>query len=134
MPDMTLADSTQNPPPQESDRDPKWNNLPAICSPRPAPVSHGLIGLDPAPSHLTPTALPSYLHPARPTDDRSMDGRLSRSSTPDTSVLPSLLSPAFTPPTTPGVGNDEAEHVSKKPRLLENLPNVNCVVRARIPT
>lgn len=74
---------------------------------------------------------------------------------------PSLLSPAFTPPATPGstLLNKKAEisHTSngritetrgvpvdsslssggcgtKKPRLLDTLPHVECIVRARIPT
>ena len=68
---------------------------------------------------------------------------------------PSLLSPAFTPPSTPGTATpsnaaslilSEPRGVpvdssvpsggcgSKHPRLLETLPEVQCVVRARIPT
>ena len=134
MPDMTLADSTPNPPHHESENDFKWNELPTICSPRPGPRSHGLTRIDPSSPHLVPSPIPSYLHPTRETHETLPDGRLSRASSPDTSVPPSLLSPAFTPPTTPGVGPDRIEHVSKKPRLLENLPEVDCVVRARIPT
>jgi len=63
---------------------------------------------------------------------------------------PSLLSPAFTPPATPGTSTPTTEAAprgipvdssipsggcgTKKPRLLEALPEVRCVVRARIPT
>ncbi|KAI4862596.1 GTP cyclohydrolase II [Hypoxylon rubiginosum] len=65
---------------------------------------------------------------------------------------PSLLSPAFTPPATPGTATPSpaAEHQphgvpvdssipsggcgTKRPRLLETLPEVQCIVRARIPT
>lgn len=62
---------------------------------------------------------------------------------------PSLLSPAFTPPATPGTTTPRSEQPrgvpvdssipsggcgTKKPRLLETLPEVRCVVRARIPT
>ncbi|KAK5634325.1 hypothetical protein RRF57_010039 [Xylaria bambusicola] len=62
---------------------------------------------------------------------------------------PSLLSPAFTPPATPGTTTPRSEQPrsvpvdssipsggcgTKKPRLLESLPDVRCVVRARIPT
>ena len=57
---------------------------------------------------------------------------------------PTLLSPAFTPPSTPGAGtpsfHKEPKSVpvdtasQKAPRLLDILPEVNCVVRARIPT
>jgi len=68
--------------------------------------------------------------------------------------LPSLLSPAFTPPATPGVATpnsyvadvrpprsvpvdsskDTGGCGNKRPRLLERLPSVECIVRARIPT
>lgn len=57
---------------------------------------------------------------------------------------PNILSPAFTPPPTPGIGTPLLEKVPKsipvdtashKPqKLLQTLPMVNCVVRARIPT
>ncbi|KAH6897334.1 GTP cyclohydrolase II-domain-containing protein [Thelonectria olida] len=62
---------------------------------------------------------------------------------------PSLLSPAFTPPATPGTSTPTTAGLrgvlvdssipsggcgSKKPRLLETLPEVQCIVRARIPT
>lgn len=64
--------------------------------------------------------------------------------------LPGLVSPAFTPPSTPGtttpISQRRAKSVavdstqenggcgSKQPKLLEILPEVNCTVRARIPT
>lgn len=60
------------------------------------------------------------------------------------------MSPAFTPPDTPGTGTPALQRDlrgvpvdssttdggcgGKKPKLLERLPEVNCVVRARIPT
>lgn len=64
---------------------------------------------------------------------------------------PSLLSPAFTPPGTPGTSTPNPSSLiprgvpvdssvesggcgSKRPRLLEKLPEVQCIVRARIPT
>lgn len=62
---------------------------------------------------------------------------------------PSLLSPAFTPPSTPGTSTPATPGPrgvpvdssitsggcgSKRPKLLETLPHVECVVRARIPT
>lgn len=64
---------------------------------------------------------------------------------------PSLLSPAFTPPATPGTATPAAQREprgvpvdssdpsgggcgSSRPRLLEQLPRVECIVRARIPT
>ncbi|KAK0708901.1 GTP cyclohydrolase II-domain-containing protein [Apiosordaria backusii] len=64
----------------------------------------------------------------------------------------SLLSPAFTPPATPGTATPSSLLLSeprgvpvdssvpsggcgsKHPRLLEQLPEVECIVRARIPT
>lgn len=72
-------------------------------------------------------------------------------STPDVSQLPppSLLSPAFTPPATPGTHTPSTRGPlgvpvdssiatggcgSKKPKLLQTLPEVQCIVRARIPT
>ncbi|CAH0003045.1 unnamed protein product [Clonostachys byssicola] len=65
---------------------------------------------------------------------------------------PSLLSPAFTPPATPGSNTPRSAAAAgprgvpvdssvpsggcgnKKPKLLETLPEVECLVRARIPT
>ncbi|KAH8911785.1 GTP cyclohydrolase II [Coniochaeta sp. PMI_546] len=63
---------------------------------------------------------------------------------------PSLLSPAFTPPATPGTATPASQHEprgvpvdssipsggcgSNRPKLLETLPQVECIVRARIPT
>ncbi|MCJ1227843.1 GTP cyclohydrolase II [Toensbergia leucococca] len=54
---------------------------------------------------------------------------------------PSLISPAFTPPSTPGTSTPHEPHstpvdttLQHAPALLEILPEVNCVVRARIPT
>ncbi|KAI0383380.1 GTP cyclohydrolase II [Hypomontagnella monticulosa] len=65
---------------------------------------------------------------------------------------PSLLSPAFTPPATPGTATPTASAEpqprgvpvdssipsggcgTKRPKLLETLPEVQCIVRARIPT
>ncbi|KAF1808310.1 hypothetical protein P152DRAFT_226642 [Eremomyces bilateralis CBS 781.70] len=57
---------------------------------------------------------------------------------------PSLISPAFTPPTTPGTTTPLSrpptsipiDHTlpTPPPRLVDALPRVECVVRARIPT
>ncbi|EPS45234.1 hypothetical protein H072_755 [Dactylellina haptotyla CBS 200.50] len=56
-------------------------------------------------------------------------------------VPPCLLSPAFTPPSSSGTGTprEPIEHLHDgstdlRPNLLENLPEVTCEVRARIPT
>jgi GTP cyclohydrolase II len=65
-----------------------------------------------------------------------------------TPALPeSIISPAFTPPSTPGGTvivperqlnaqdvSQKISHATKGPKLLQKLPNVECVVRARIPT
>ncbi|RDW89870.1 GTP cyclohydrolase II [Aspergillus mulundensis] len=59
-------------------------------------------------------------------------------------VPASLLSPSFTPPATPGgtlnterllqqISPQTVSH-AKPPKLLPRLPNVECIVRARIPT
>lgn len=71
------------------------------------------------------------------------------SQTPEPDHVPALLSPAFTPPDTPGTSTpahcrgapsvpvDSTADVgcgSKKPKLVPVLPEVTCVVRARIPT
>jgi len=55
-----------------------------------------------------------------------------------------LISPAFTPPSTPGTATPLSEKEPKSipvdtssqrpPKLLERLPKVECFVRARIPT
>ncbi|ETS81169.1 hypothetical protein PFICI_06171 [Pestalotiopsis fici W106-1] len=62
---------------------------------------------------------------------------------------PSLLSPQFTPPATPGTATPSTEQPRsvpvdsslpsggagvKRPKLLQTLPEVQCIVRARIPT
>ena len=61
----------------------------------------------------------------------------------DSPPPPTLLSPAFTPPSTPGSefpSHREPRSVpvdtaaERPPRLLDILPEVNCIVRARIPT
>ena len=106
------------------------------------------------PAHSSPVISPTHLHHPRPSSsyltawDDLQDGQ------PSTPGLPSnLLSPAFTPPATPGLTSGTttpslrhepksipvdtaAEPLTsgKQPRLLERLPVVECVVRARIPT
>lgn len=109
-------------------------NLPAHASPKIAPHSP------------VPTDRPHDL-----LDDESQGSGLATGE--QTPALPnSILSPAFTPPATPGgtlslTSNPtqflhdsqaasirhQGEH-KKAPKLLEQLPNVECIVRARIPT
>ncbi|KAF8440616.1 GTP cyclohydrolase II-domain-containing protein [Terfezia claveryi] len=109
---------------------------------------------------LTPTGLPPLYSPApRSTAERyfSHDNDSSSSSPwplsgtsshamsrtqsliEESQVPPCLLSPAFTPPTSaPGtpslLGVSTAGQVHSNSNLMKDLPDVNCVVRARIPT
>jgi GTP cyclohydrolase II len=108
------------------------------------------------PSHASPILAPQPRPSAKYLGSWDQDG----SSTP--AVPAALISPAFTPPATPGASgtstplslksklrhddrrepksfpvdtvNDAIYTKSKPPRLVERLPNVECVVRARIPT
>ncbi|KAK4948547.1 GTP cyclohydrolase II [Elasticomyces elasticus] len=100
--------------------------------------------------------LPSHASPMISPIPRPSAGYLSNWSdlhdgAPATPGIPdNLISPAFTPPATPGASTpsrhlhsepksipvdtslDDAS--TKQPRLVERLPNVECLVRARIPT
>jgi GTP cyclohydrolase II len=118
--------------------------LPPFYSPRPIPVSRAI-------SELDLNSL-SISHPSLA--EIANSGALQSLSESSDSELPGLVSPAFTPPSTPGTGTQTPsrphEHVpksipvdssvpnggcgQKQPKLLEVLPEVNCVVRARIPT
>lgn len=107
------------------------------------------------PAHASPKLPPQSLPPAGQTSDPT--GNASEGSSvaagEQTPTLPdSLLSPAFTPPVTPGgtlnldVNPTEFLHQTqaatlrqegeqaKAPKLLSQLPQVECIVRARIPT
>ncbi|KAI1258562.1 GTP cyclohydrolase II [Xylariaceae sp. FL1019] len=124
-------------------------DLPSFYSPRAGPSTH------------SPTR--SHSHRPVSQDERHLDGfslspiiSVPNATVSDVSMLdstqlppPSLLSPAFTPPATPGTATPSTEQPrsvpvdsstpsggcgTKKPRLLETLPQVQCVVRARIPT
>lgn len=109
-------------------------NLPAHASPK-----------------LAPHSLPSSSRPDGLPDDASQGNSIGTGQ--QTPALPdSLLSPAFTPPATPGgtlnldLNPTQVLHQSqtasirrqgeraKDPRLLQQLPKVECIVRARIPT
>ncbi|KAA8564799.1 hypothetical protein MFRU_008g03630 [Monilinia fructicola] len=151
MPDLnaTTTSSTRpqqwhNTPHESSDEVP---SLPPFYSPRPIPVSRTISELD---LNQIDIANLSLSHSTR-SQLHSPDESLSQPSDHNES-LPDLVSPAFTPPSTPGtstpisLANRPARSVpvdsstptggcgSKKPKLLEKLPEVNCVVRARIPT
>lgn len=74
------------------------------------------------------------------------DDHRSGFSAPPTPALPgSIISPALTPPITPGSFlpsivspqselSDRRPSLGKPPKLLPRLPHVECIVRARIPT
>ncbi|KAL4934127.1 GTP cyclohydrolase II [Aspergillus undulatus] len=110
------------------------------------------------PSHASPTFGPRPITSAQPAHNislastqqpPSLEGQLDEfpqgNSAGDTTPVPaSLLSPTFTPPATPGgtintarllqqVSPQTVSH-AKPPKLLPQLPNVECIVRARIPT
>lgn len=98
-----------------------------------------LTGLMPElPSHASPVYSPKP-SPNRNVSDYSLDDGRSESPPP-----PTLISPAFTPPSTPGTETPSIQKEAKSipvdtasqrpPQLLDTLPEVNCVVRARIPT
>ncbi|KIW26026.1 GTP cyclohydrolase II [Cladophialophora immunda] len=99
------------------------------------------------PSHASPVISPvprpssAYLGGWSDLDDNA---------SPTPGLPNNLISPAFTPPATPGAGTPSRHLQSepksipvdtslddpstKQPRLLERLPQVECLVRARIPT
>ena len=109
------------------------SHLPSFYSPRSTPV-------DASTSAQRKAPLKEKI------DDLSLtDG----ADTPSQPPPPSLLSPAFTPPQTPGtqtpsragprgvpVDSSIADGGcgNKRPKLLQTLPEVQCIVRARIPT
>jgi GTP cyclohydrolase II len=101
------------------------------------------------PSHASPFFHPQPLPLGRHAlSDFNLNDSNNGLSTPD---LPGILSPAFTPPSTPGAGTgtpalhrepksipvelvSESATTKKRAKLLEKLPRVECIVRARIPT
>src|SRR5579871_4662021 len=110
------------------------NQLPPFYSPRPIPVPREISEFDLHTTGHYISAIPSHL---------------SLSTSDQLDELPGLVSPFVTPPSTPGTqtpSHREPRSVpvdssiptggcgEKKPKLLEVLPEVNCVVRARIPT
>ncbi len=127
--------------------------LPSFSSPVPKAMSKIISELDLDQTHPYQHAVThndQYHHSHTSDLPTESDGR-QESSTYLAAVPPSLLSPAFTPPSTPGTGTpapqrqpapipvDSAEGVdggagAKQPKLLETLPNVNCLVGATIPT
>lgn len=121
--------------------------LPPFYSPRPIPVSRAISELDLNSLSISHPSLGKIVD-SEPVPETQQESESSDSE------LPGLLSPAFTPPSTPGTGTQtpSRQHLhlpksvpvdssvadggcgQKQPKLLEVLPDVNCVVRARIPT
>ncbi|GAO19544.1 hypothetical protein UVI_02061800 [Ustilaginoidea virens] len=115
--------------------------LPSFYSPLPSPAD--------APTRNRPD---QRLH--EPLDELSLTHSADpRATVPDANATqpppPSLLSPAFTPPQTPGTQTPTTAAPrgvpvdssipnggcgNKRPKLLQALPEVQCIVRARIPT
>ncbi|KAI0473315.1 GTP cyclohydrolase II [Xylariaceae sp. FL0804] len=162
-PDAPSADDVAGSPDQHQQWHPEPAELPSFYSPRSHPVPDDE-------QHSQSTAAATPPRAARRPDNFSLaplPPRLSAlASTSSGSTTPghddptrappppSLLSPAFTPPSTPGTSTpaagDHAPHQprgvpvdssdpaggcgSRRPRLLETLPHVQCIVRARIPT
>ena len=123
------------------------STLPSHVSPTLAPQSL------PSSSHLGDLSLNagSTSSPGSKDAVRNDAGQSNVSEHPSGDVTPalpdSLLSPSFTPPATPGGTFNPAQllhqsHLSaaqstthaKPPKLLPQLPKVECIVRARIPT
>ncbi|KAK0515450.1 hypothetical protein JMJ35_001484 [Cladonia borealis] len=100
----------------------------------------GLTGAMPElPSHASPN------YPPRPSSARRVSSELDLNHVEAQSPPPPILvSPAFTPPSTPGTATPPIHKgirsipvdttSQKPPKLLDQLPQVDCVVRARIPT
>lgn len=135
------------PPEDDDDTVPQ---LPPFYSPRPIPVSRAISELDLNSLHITHPAFGQELESAQENLQDSDHESLLQSD----QELPGLVSPQITPPSTPGTGTQTPSHPhrhvpksvpvdstapnggcgNKKPQLLPKLPDVNCVVRARIPT
>lgn len=128
---------------------PHASPLPKASSPRPIPI-HSFSHLDLNDHRQTHDhSQNDRRHPAT-SSTRSDDQNHERYDFDDDGVdpPPSMISPAFTPPSTPGTTTPLPHHLrpaksvpvdtstqnTPPPKLVEQLPEVNCVVRARIPT
>ncbi|KAH7165392.1 GTP cyclohydrolase II-domain-containing protein [Dactylonectria macrodidyma] len=114
--------------------------LPSFYSPRTQAADASASPADHDAQHQQPVDHLSLSSPAEAPEDPAGTAR---------PPPPSLLSPAFTPPATPGTATPTSAGPrgvpvdssipsggcgDNKPRLLETLPEVQCIVRARIPT
>ena len=94
------------------------------------------------PSHISPVYAPNPI--VSPIPEFSLTPSLSPLSRADSPPPPNLISPAFTPPLTPESHTPAIEPeplpvlvhptASRPQKLLQTLPHVECIVRARIPT
>ncbi|KAE8449908.1 GTP cyclohydrolase II [Mollisiaceae sp. DMI_Dod_QoI] len=158
MPTLDNASAPRNNPASwyPTEDDDTVPQLPPFYSPRPIPVSRAISELDLNSLHIThPTFGQEPASTSQPDHDSDRESSLQSAHESD-HELPGLVSPQFTPPSTPGTGTQTPSHShqhqhlprsvpvdssipsggcgTKKPQLLPKLPDVNCVVRARIPT
>ncbi|KAL9600206.1 MAG: hypothetical protein Q9219_003349 [cf. Caloplaca sp. 3 TL-2023] len=119
--------------------------MPSIIGTTTTTTTTRLQAMPDLPPHLSPVYAPKPLS-SRYVPDYSLDAS---SSTPCSRAAspppPNLISPAFTPPLTPEIHTPTLEPDTRpipishapprKPqKLLQTLPEVECIVRARIPT
>ncbi|KAH6656023.1 GTP cyclohydrolase II-domain-containing protein [Truncatella angustata] len=135
---------------QGQEGQPQWHEeaagLPSHYSPRSRALGHHE-GAAPSAAQLQRDKL--SLSALGSLNERPRSSTASSTHSDDQTPLPSLLSPQFTPPATPGTATPSTEQPRsvpvdsslpsggagvKRPRLLETLPDVQCIVRARIPT
>ncbi|KAL8915038.1 MAG: hypothetical protein Q9171_000478 [Xanthocarpia ochracea] len=94
------------------------------------------------PSHISPVYAPNPI--SSPIPEFSLTPSSSTHSRAGSPPPPNLISPAFTPPLTPESHTPAIEpeplpvlvnpNASRPQKLLQTLPHVECIVRARIPT
>ncbi|CAN8105606.1 unnamed protein product [Discula destructiva] len=123
-----------------------WRNdnaLPSFYSPRTTPTHLDADADDVPPTALDGSALSDDPAPSSATNPDQDEAAVASSQAPPP---PSLLSPSFTPPSSiPGtptvrppravpVDSSHPSFAHARPRLVERLPQVECIVRARIPT
>ncbi|KAL8917960.1 MAG: hypothetical protein Q9172_005611 [Xanthocarpia lactea] len=94
------------------------------------------------PSHISPAYAPNPI--SLPIPEFSLTPSLSPHSRAGSPPPPNLISPAFTPPLTPESHTPAIDPeplpvlvnptASRPQKLLQTLPHVECIVRARIPT
>ncbi|KAL2006643.1 hypothetical protein VTN00DRAFT_9311 [Thermoascus crustaceus] len=119
-------------------------------SPQPLHPDHGIRDYSLNSDSAAPSSSSSEITSRGPLERSDRDSNDEREDGGATPTLPeSIVSPAFTPPATPGnlLNPDQTLHGqsqlssladerahTKPPKLLARLPKVECIVRARIPT